>query len=295
MMPNFLLIGAPRSGTTTLYQGLRQHPEIYMSPNKEPWFFACEGTEQRFEGPGDFQGIRDRASYEALFDGVRGETAIGEASTLYLSSPKAVEGIKRHVPDAKLLAVLRNPVERAYSNYMMHIAYGRESLSMGAALDAEDERMKNDWSPFWFYSRMGLYSDQLARYFGSFPRDQIRVYLYEDLEGDLDRLYRSIFRFLGVDDDVSIRSGQPQNPSGVPRSRALWDLIVRSNALNCASRHVVPEQLREAVKTRLMNCNLEKVPLRPHLRQRLADYYRDDILRTQELLDRDLSDWLEMP
>lgn len=114
MMPNFLIIGAPRAGTTLLYEGLWRHPEIYMSPVKEPWFFCEE----------ELQIVQDLETYRALFSEVRDEEAIGEASTIYLYSPKAPLCIKQHLPDARLVATLRNPVERAYSQFLRKFSDG---------------------------------------------------------------------------------------------------------------------------------------------------------------------------
>ena len=121
-MPNFLIIGAMRAGTTSLYHYLKQHPQVYMSPVKEPRFFALEGEKPDPGRPTDERlmnhSITDIEAYRALFQAVSKETAIGEASPLYLYSPKAPERIRHYIPDAKLIAVLRDPVERAYSHFL---------------------------------------------------------------------------------------------------------------------------------------------------------------------------------
>src|SRR5215218_4707583 len=121
-MPNFLIIGAGKSGTTSLYHYLGQHPEVFMSPMKEPKFFCFEGERPNFRGPGDDEEINRKCvttidAYRALFDGVACEKAVGEASSMYLYYPKAPERIDHHVAGVRLIAVLRNPVDRAYSSY----------------------------------------------------------------------------------------------------------------------------------------------------------------------------------
>src|SRR5918998_2242905 len=122
-MPNFLLIGAMKAGTTAFYQLLDKHPQVYMSPNKEPNFFAFEGEKLDFRAPSDIEGLNRHAvteieEYQALFDGVSGEKAIGEASHWYMYKPEASGRIKHHLPEAKLIAVLRDPAERAYSEFL---------------------------------------------------------------------------------------------------------------------------------------------------------------------------------
>jgi len=159
-MPNFLIIGAPKSGTTSLAQYLGQHPEVYISPKKEPYFFAFENEQVDFLGPG-IQGkdhiinsavVVDLEEYRRLFQGVSNEVAIGEASTLYLSFPKAAERIKYHIPDVKLIAILRDPADRAYSGFMHSLRDNCEPIAdFAQALAAEEERIKLNWGPLWRY------------------------------------------------------------------------------------------------------------------------------------------------
>jgi len=150
MLPNFLVIGTAKAGTTSLNQYLRQHPQIYMSPHKAPRFFALEGQPLAFDGPGDrtrFTFVTERAQYEALFDGVSTERAVGEASPWYLYVEQAPERIKHHVAHARLIGVLRDPVQRAYSNFLHARSEGLEPLDdFAAAMDAESERIDRNWS-----------------------------------------------------------------------------------------------------------------------------------------------------
>ena len=132
-MPNFLIIGAAKSGTTALYHSLKQHPQIYMSPVKEPRFFAFEGETPRFCGPGDDRFVRKFVTnfedYLRLFEAVTDQIAIGEASTVYLTmSETSSRRIRHHLPHAKLIAVLRHPADRAYSQYQVRFSSGLEKL-----------------------------------------------------------------------------------------------------------------------------------------------------------------------
>ena len=166
-LPNFLIIGAAKAGTTSLYRYLEQHPEVYMSPVKEPKFFALGGERLDYRGPGDEARMRGASvtsleDYRELFRGVSTETAVGEASTLYLYSERAAARIKHHVPDVKLIAVLRNPVDRAYSDFLHLVRDGIEPLTdFPQALEAEESRIRSRWAPMWHYRRRGFYHPQL--------------------------------------------------------------------------------------------------------------------------------------
>jgi len=308
-MPNFLIVGAPRAGTTSLWHYLESHPQVYMSPVKEPKFFAFEGEEADFRGlspedsPGDTSvpwAITDLEAYRALFGGVTDETAVGEASTIYLYyHKKASERIRHYVPKAKLIAVLRDPAERAYSHFLFMRSHSREPLTdFAQALEAEEERVRERWWPAFHYTRAGFYHEQLSRYFELFGRDQIRVYLYEDLKTDPSGVTRDVFRFLGVDDafvpeDMDVR----HNPSGIPRSERLYAFLYSGfrQARPFVEPHL-PKRLRHQVPrvvASLKNRNLDKPRLLPEVRGRLIGEYRDDVLRLQDLIGRDLSSWLE--
>ena len=300
ILPNFLIIGAPKAGTTALYHYLSEHPQIYMSPHKEPRFFALEGEPiENFRGPGDLTNLKlvtDIENYRTLFKEVSNEVAIGEASVWYLYSPKAPERIRHYIPDAKLIAILRDPVERAYSNFLHLVRVDLEPLTdFAQAMSAQEERISNNWSPRWHYKQRGFYYAQLKRYFDQFDRDQIRIYLYEDFTTNSIDVLQDIFRFLGVDDTFVPDTSQKHNASGIPRNKALYKFLRRSNPIkNILTPFLPSKRLRQHVKANLMNLNTRKKPqLLPDVRTQLIEEYREDILRLQELIQRDLSQWLQ--
>ena len=298
-MPNFLVIGAAKAGTTSLYSYLKDHPQIYMSPHKEPRFFALEGEPIDFQGPGDltrFRFVTDIESYHALFEGVSNEVAVGEASPWYLYVPKAPERIRHHIPNARLIAILREPVERAYSNFLHAVREGLEPLTdFTQAMKAEENRIRNNWSYRWHYKQKGFYYVQLKRYYELFDRDQIRLYLYDDFMTNPINLLQDIFRFLGVDDTFVPDTSQKHNVSLIPRNKALDKLFRQPNSMKSVLKPFLPSRLRQQVKTNLINLNLQKKPqLLPEVRKQLLDEYREDILRLQELIQRDLSRWLKV-
>jgi hypothetical protein len=304
-MPNFFIVGAQKAGTTSLYQYLNQHPQVYMSPIKEPFFFDHEmdpkgGVVGReFEGhrqPPRFTSIEE---YSALFDGVKDEKAIGEATPLYIYAPGTAERIERHVPGAKTIAVLRNPADRAYSAFLYALRMGVEPLTdFAQALREEPFRIRNHWHYVFHYRSRGLYYQQLKRYYEVFGRERLGVWLYEDMREETADVAQSVFRFLEVDDTFAPDTSSKYNPAGVPASRAARAAMRATNRAVGVLRKALPPtsgilslafEMRRAVQSRVLT---EPPPIDPGLREELIEGYKEDILRLQELIGRDLSIWL---
>ncbi|NEP20385.1 MAG: sulfotransferase domain-containing protein [Leptolyngbya sp. SIO4C1] len=293
VLPNFLIIGAAKAGTTSIAQYMKQHPQIYISPVKEPYFFSFEGQTPNFQGPGDSDtfsyAVTRLADYEHLFDKVNGETAIGEASVSYLHIPETAERISQHLSQVKILVILRDPAERAYAHFMHQIRDGHEStIDFSEALQVEDQRIQDNWMFPWHYKRNGFYFEQLSTYLSIFDARQIKVWLYEDLQKDAAGLLKEIFYFLGVDDtftpDLSVR----YNISGIPKNRTIFNLIDKPNLAKKVLRPLLPQKMRY----KLRKSALEKPLMSKDIRNHLVNIYRDDILKLQDLINRDLSNWL---
>jgi hypothetical protein len=292
-MPNFLIVGAAKAGTTALHAYLRQHPQIFMTPDKETNFFAFEGEKLNFRGIGDEKlkdfTITDLKTYQAEFAGVKDERAIGEACPLYLYSPKAVERIHAYLPNVRLIVILRNPVERAYANFLHLIRDDREPhRDFDRALQEEGNRINDNWEWFWHYIQLGYYGAQLERYYQTFDRSQIKVYLYEDLRDKPLDLLQDIFKFLGVDEqftpDMSIRP----NKSGMPKNKFFHYFLTKPNPVKTILKPLFSDRLRQKIQHK----NLTTPQINDRTRQALTDLYREDILKCQGLIQRDLSEWL---
>lgn len=259
-LPNFVILGAAKAGTTALYHYLTQHPEIYMTPTKETNFFSLMDDRLDFRGPGDQEyisrfSITTLEEYRAQFRGRTTETAVGEASPLYLYCPQAPPRIREYLPDAKLVAILRNPVARAYSAFLHLVRDGRETAAdFESALREEEARIRDRWEHIWHYQRMGFYHEQLKRYYDLFDREQIRVYTYQRFTTATPAVLQDLFRFLGVDDSFAP------------------DLTVRHNSAS------IPAHLRP--------------PLLPDVWTELQRAYREDVLRLQDLTGLEVSHWL---
>ena len=300
-MPNFLILGAAKSGTTALYSYLRQHPDVYMPSVKEPRFFAFEGEELAFNGPQGHgarfnqETITDLETYEALFNDVKHEKAIGEASPAYLSSAeKAASRIHHYIPNAKLIAILRQPAERAYSAFLHTVRSGRETnLNFEVVLGLEEKRLQDNWGAIWQHKHLGFYYDQLRPYYRLFPKEQLKIYLYEDLQNDATGLIQDIFSFLDVDHTFTPDVTNRVNVSGIPRSRWLRQFLISSNnPLKNSVKQLFPEKFRRRTIKKLKDANLMRPEISQEIKYRLTLNYKNDILKLQDLIERDLSGWI---
>ena len=306
-LPNFLILGAQKSGTTALYQYLKQHPDIFMPElKKEPNFLAFDGrSPEYFEPDGspspiNWVAVTSLDEYVGLFDGWRGEKRVGEASTQYLYLAESVIGIQHRVPDAKLLAILRNPVDRAYSAFLHAVRDGREpELDFERALGLEADRIEQRCGFIFRYRDMGLYSQQLKRYFEAFERNRIRVLIYDDFARDPVATLREIFSFLEVDPDFTPNLRRRPNQSGVPRSRFLHSVVSAKGVLRWLWRGVprstkrfLPRAYFKRAVGDVLHRNLTKPSLTSEIRARLTEDFRPDVLALERLLERNLSMWL---
>lgn len=304
-MPTFLVIGAPKCGTTALYHFLISHPQVFMSSLKEPHFFAFEGQKPDYRGPKDHWfndvSVVDLEGYRALFEEVRNEKAVGEVSPNYLYYPQAPQRIKKHIPRAKLIAILRHPADRAYSAYSQLRRDGREPLeNFTDALAAEHRRRADNWSPIWHYTELGYYHRQLRRFYKQFDRSQIKAYLYEDLEQHPLAFIRDVYNFLEIDTKFTPNLNLRVNVSGVPRSALVdgfYKFLTKPHPVKPLLKPLVPLKLRKKIISLLSSAiekyNLDRPKMSDDIRRTLTEQYVDDIRQLQELIGRDLTPWLE--
>ncbi|MBT9317201.1 sulfotransferase family protein [Leptothoe spongobia] len=295
-LPSFLVVGAYKSGTTALYRYFYQHPEIYMSPIKETNFFALEGSIPNYCGPGDAQAPTNRLSithiddYRAQFDGLSTERAIGEASPMYLYSSKAAGRIQHYLPGVRLIVILRQPAARAYSNFLHLVRDGREKIQDFEKVWAqEDKRIQANWAPIWHIRQHGFYYRQLKQYFDIFSPTQIKVVLYEDLVKRPEETLASLFDYVGVDSEFQVDFSRRPNQSGIPKNRLARGL----------ARRLLVIPLRATGNKKMMdwgesisNYFLYKPKITYEQKKEITEFYRQDILKLQSLIDRDLTHWL---
>ncbi len=300
--PTFLIIGAAKAGTTSLYQYLQQHPAVYVSLRKEPNFFAFDGESTAGRGEGFCRMVRNAVvlaeRYQALFAAASTETALGEASPKYLYHTRSAERIRHYRPDMKLIAILRQPVDRAYSQYRDNLKGGGEiAHSFEKAVAWEPQRIAADWQDKHHYLNKGYYGQQIQHYQALFAPEQLRVYLYEDLVSAPARLMADIAAFLEIDAtftfDTSVRhnaSSGVRVPAYYPAFR-LWAWLERLDRGKARGGRLAPPALRPRVQQMLLRSSWTP-PLKPAFRHELTERYREDISLLSELIQRDLSHWL---
>ncbi len=298
-LPNFLIAGAPRCGTTSLYYYLKEHPEVFMSPVKEPNHFVAEAYQHPQAAPGDERRpwTPKLADYQALFAGVKAERAIGEASVSTLQYHECtIPAIQRLLGDPRIIISLRNPVDRAYSAYLLLSREGREAFSFEEGLAREAERLAQNWSHIWGYRRGGLYVDRVRAFQASFSR--VKLIVFDDLEREPAQLVRDVFRFLEVDPEFCPNLQARYNAGGVARLPGANRAFSMKNGAQRLVRAVAIKLLSEAgwarLRERLRARVLERPELSSELRAELTAYYRDEIKRLEDLLGRDLGHWMNV-
>jgi hypothetical protein len=293
-LPDFLVIGAARAGTTSLHNYLRQHPELFVCSRKELNFFSADDPwpSRRKSLP-----VRTLAEYAGHFQDAASHQIVGEVSPRYLVSEAAPDRIRAVLPRAKLIATLREPVARAVSHYAMDRRDGLETRTFEEAIRADLEAFVRSGC-CGILLRGGLYASQLERYFARFDRSRIQIHLFEDLEADSAALLRRVFGFLEVDDRfVPPDAGVRYNAAGVP-TRRLADALLRKRRITSAIRRRLPRALRRPALRWIEQHRasaLESNPISPEIEAELSAFYQEGTLRLQDLIGRDLSQWLRGP
>ena len=298
--PDFFIVGAPKCGTTAMYEYLRVHPAVFMPSKKEPHYFARD-LDRGTYGDG-FYFVRDQARYLGLFAAATGDQRVGEASVWYLYSSEAAGAIAAKAPRARIVAMLRNPVEMLHSLHAQRLASGAEDIrDFAEALAAEPERRLGRRIPPRTFNQKGLwyrevvrYADQLARFFDAFGREQVLVLLYEDFAADPAAAYARVCVHLGVEAG-SLPQFRVVNPNTVARWAWLRDFLRQPPQAALALGRLIGRTplggfARGAVRgtQEWLQRPERRTPLDPALRSRLVAEFSGEVQRTGALLGRDL-------
>jgi Sulfotransferase domain len=302
-LPDFFVVGHPKSGTTALYEMLKAHPQIYMPPGKEPWFFATELHERTPPRPEGVAATLEQ--YAALFEAAAPEQRVGEASALYLWSRTAASRIAQVRPDARFVAILREPASFLRSLHLQFLqTYIETEGDLAKAIALEQDRRAGRHVPrhtYWprtlLYSEHVRYLEQLRRYTSEFSREQVLVLIYDDFRSDNDATVRNVLRFLGVDDTVHIDASEA-NPTVRPRSQHLHEAVHAisvgrgpvSLAVKGAIKAVTPPRMRRgalhAVQRHVVYS--EPLPADERVMAELRHRFKGEVQALSEYLDRDL-------
>jgi hypothetical protein len=298
--PDFVIIGAPKSGTTAMHAYLAEHPGIYLPARKELRYFGAD-LDPRYGRP-----LSD-AGYDQHYEEAPAAALVGTAYVWYLFSRTAAAEIAQVAPAARMVAMLRNPVDMLPALHAEHLSNGNEDIDdFAAALAAEPDRRAGQRIPpeahlpqGLLYSEVPRYAEQLQRYFDTFGREQVHVVIFDDFRRDPAAAYAGVLRFLGVDPSFSPGSFQTVNPRHRVRSHRLRRFLSRPpERARRVARAVIPQRLRRGAWARLAAANDRAVaaePLSPALRQELQALFADEVTRLSALLDVDLSAWRAAP
>lgn len=298
-IPDFFIVGAQKSGTTALSEYLRQHPQVYMPREKDTQFFCDDFPRMRtIDNLEDFLALFQRARDEHL--------AVGEATALNLYSTVAIGRIRDFNPDARLIVLLRNPVDLVYSLHAQ-LVYTQEETETDfeKAWRRQGERAEGRHVPKGCrapkqlqFKEVGKLGQQMERLFAVFPKEQVGVYLFDDLVADPRAVYEDVLAFLGVPSDG--RTDFPRiNPSKRPKIGLIARLTTRpprsfERAVRWLKRLVGLDRFGILERVRAWNVEVsERPPLRQAFREELIETFREDIEKLQKLLDRDLSNWFK--
>jgi len=298
-LPNFLIVGAAKSGTSSLHNYLNQHPEVFMpSYNKEgmkvkePRFLIKDLVQHRLHN-----GVWTIEEYQSLFEDVKDEKVIGESTVLYLFYYKhAIKNIKHYLgEDVKIIIILRNPADRAYSAFQ-HVSRGfKENNSFEESLEIETGRMESEenLTPMVMYKEMGMYYQMVKAYKESFKN--VHIIFYEDFRDNIESEMNKTYNFLEISSDFEIDFIKRHNVGGKRwKDKKMKHLFMKDNPIKSILKSVLPKKFKKEMRNNLVNVSTNKVvPMREKTRKGLNDYFKQDLEKLSELLNKDLQHWIK--
>ena len=296
-LPNFLIVGAAKSGTSSLHNYLNQHPQVFMpSYNKEgmkvkePRFLIKDLVQHRLHN-----GVWTFEEYKSLFDDVKDQKAIGESTVLYLYYYKhAINNIKHYLgEDVKIIIILRNPADRAYSAFQ-HVSRGfKENNSFEESLEIETGRMESEenLTPMVMYKEMGMYYEMVKAYKESFKN--VHIIFYEDFRDNIESDMNKIYNFLEISNNIKIDFITKHNVGGkIWKYEKMKHVFMKNNPIKSILKSVLPKKFRKGIRSHLVNVSTNKVvPIKEETRKYLNNYFKQDVEKLSELLNKDLQHW----
>ena len=293
-LPNFLIVGTAKAATTTIHEYLKQHPDIFMTEWKEPCFFKFKDQEEinYTSTKRIVKFVTKTEQYKSLFKGGEYKKIRGESSTPYLYFYKdSINNIKNTVPDyqnIKILIVLRNPIERAFSQYMMKVRDLEEQMNFMEAISLEKERMRKHVHFDFYYVDRGMYYEQVKAYLEAFKN--VKVVLYEDFKRETVSNLDEIVSFLGLK-SFNFSTIRNHNISGKPKNKYISRLLIGENFLKKVFQTIIPKSQRKKISSAIMERNLKRITIDEASKKALQGYFKEDIKKLESLLGRDLSAW----
>jgi hypothetical protein len=283
--PNFFLVGAAKAGTTSIYAYLSRHPEVFFPTVKEPHFFTQvhPAPAQKFL----IEAVTKRSAYLRLYAHAAGHLVIGDASPSYLWHPKAPERIRREVRQAKIAIILRDPVERAYSHYLMDYREGAQNRPFYEALLDDMNRPDKGWGISYLYHELGLYAEQVQRYLESFKPEQVKVLMFDNFRREPQAVLREIADFLCLDPNplANIDTSRKYNSYAAPRNQYLRRMA-GAKFSRFLGHAVIPHRVGAFIFERIFLKPAPKPPLDSRARELLCSLYDPELDKLERLLGR---------
>jgi len=281
--PNFFIVGAAKAGTTTLYEYLKETDGVYMSPVKEARFFHHPDISHKI-----LQNvISDEKKYLKLFNKVTDEKAIGEASPSYLLDPESPEIIHKKIPNAKIIIMLRDPVQRAFSQYLMKKTNGVEQRTFHQVIEdymSDYENGRDHWDRTIY---AGLYTKNVKKYTDIFGLQNVKIIMFEEFVKDTPKYVKEVLDFLEVDSELPLNVGKVYNAYGEPRGK-IADRMLANKLIWKIGVKIIPRTFRQGLRKKIFLKNKKKPKLPEEDGRVLQKFYKDDVNSLEKLLDRKL-------
>ena len=278
LTPNFFIVGTPKSGTTSLFHYLQEHPEVFLPELKEPHFFSCPEVKNTYYKT---KIVDSKEEYLDLYQERESYKAVGDLSSSYLFNKETPKRIHQFNPYAKIIIVLRNPVERALSHYLMDVNLGYINVSLSKVINNKDTFKQH----YQEYIELGFYEQQIRAYIKQFPDSQIKVVLSDTLYANTAETLKDIYSFINVSTTFITDFETVHNSYTVPRFKALKSLV-QSDGL----KKMIPSGLKSGLKSLIYKTNAEKPKLEVE-KNLLREIYKKSIVETETLINQDLSSW----
>ena len=313
ILPTFIVVGANKGGTTSIYHYLKQHKQVYLSPVKEPHFFSKDIDVNLFkrefaqnklqdidkyvngEMKEEFHAafIRDIEQYKKLFSKVQDQKAVGELSTSYLFSEVAAKEIKALIPDCKIIICLRNPFERAYSHYRMNLWTGNSNeFDFYKALVEDYDHKPKVWGNAHLYTEIGLYYQQVKRYLDLFGKDNVKIIFTEDMKKNAAQVVKELYEFIGVDSSFVPDTSTRYNEVFTPKYKNItW--FLNKSGIRPLMKRLSPQVLKNIFVKVFYKGKGEKGEIPANAKQFMLEKFSEDISKLSVLLNKDLSNWIK--
>jgi Sulfotransferase domain len=285
--PNFFLVGAAKAGTTSIYSYLSQHPDVFFPVIKEPHFFTQvrPAPEQKFL----IEAVTKRTAYLRLYNHATAHRVIGDASPSYLWHPEVPQRIRAEVPRAKVAIILRDPVERAYSHYLMDYREGAQGKPFYEALLDDMHRPEKGWGVSYLYYELGLYAEQVQRYLEIFTPEQVKILMFDDFRRDARMVLCEIAAFLGLDPNplAHIDTSRKYNSYAAPRNQYLRR-VAGAKLSRILGQALIPHSLGALIFERFFLKQAPKPSLDSRAKELLCSLYDPELSKLEKLLSRRL-------